>query len=144
MSVFPVSIFCFLLVLEFMLNSRIWNDSIFELFFACARQMDVFCGLSCLWGQSWPWFIQFIEAPPFGLLNSALVFHRRCSFLPIVAVYIQLHQNIYHIEFTFMFSQSLNPNVRGTQRDYSSKTLKHSIVKRILVLNGSYRRIFIP
>ena len=33
---------------------------------------------------------------------------------------------------------------RGTQREYSSKPLKHSIVKRILVLNGKYKHIFIP
>ena len=30
-------------------------------------------------------------------------------------------------------SESLGPEYRGTQREYSSKALKHSIVKRILV-----------
>ena len=35
--------------------------------------------------------------------------------------------------------------VKGTrQREYSSKPLKHSIVKRILIFKGRYRHIFIP
>ena len=38
----------------------------------------------------------------------------------------------------------LRANVRGTQREYSSKQLKHSIVKRILVFKSRYRHIFIP
>ena len=33
---------------------------------------------------------------------------------------------------------------RGTQREYSSKPLKHSIVGRIQYLNGRDRHIFIP
>ena len=35
-------------------------------------------------------------------------------------------------------------NFRGTQLEYSSKPLRHSIVKRILVFKRSYRHIFIP
>ena len=34
--------------------------------------------------------------------------------------------------------------VRGTQREYISNPLKHSIVKRFLVFNGKYGHIFIP
>ena len=34
--------------------------------------------------------------------------------------------------------------IRGTQREYSSNPLKHSIVKRFLVFNGRYGHIFIP
>ena len=48
-----------------------------------------------------------------------------------------------------LFSVEYTPDgeigfVRGTQREYSSKPLKHSIVERILVLKGRYRHIFIP
>ena len=34
--------------------------------------------------------------------------------------------------------------LRGTQREYNSKLLKHRIINRFLVLNGRYRHIFIP
>ena len=34
--------------------------------------------------------------------------------------------------------------IKGTQREYSSKPLKRSIVKRILVFNGRYWHILSP
>ena len=40
--------------------------------------------------------------------------------------------------------QKANESFRGTQREYSSKPLKHGIVKRVLYLNGGYGHIFIP
>ena len=46
--------------------------------------------------------------------------------------------------FVDMLLIILNYLYRGSQREYSSKTLKHSIAKRILVLISRYRHIFIP
>ena len=51
---------------------------------------------------------------------------------------------VFHNRLRFMLNVCLTV-IRGTQREYTSKPLKHSIVKRVLVfINGGYGHIFIP
>ena len=58
-------------------------------------------------------------------LTSCVVFARQLK-----STQHSLHQRIYLI--------------RGTQREYSSKPLKHSLFNVFQYLNGRYRQIFIP
>ena len=62
------------------------------------------------------------------------------------AVLFEASISAFMLSIVFMFSLLLTPHVslnsnfrsrysRGTQREFSSKPLKHSIVKRILVFN---------
>ena len=81
----------------------------------------------------------------FNMVNSK---HRYCRCL-LIKIYrphrivFTFHENLSdeklpEMKRTFLFFWSLTPLVtcnmiRGTQREYSSKPLKHNIVKRILV-----------
>ena len=46
---------------------------------------------------------------------------------------IKIQQRLGNGAFGVVYSRRLASQLRGTQREYSSKPVKHSIVKRILV-----------
>ena len=64
----------------------------------------------------------------------------RLKIIRIEQVEYKIFETITNISLVIIMYNTI---IRGTQREYSLKPLKHSIVQRILVLNGRYRHIFI-